>query len=62
MKKKELQECKDKLLALRDTLKAKLFGEGVFGLHGQESSGEMHSTPSHIGDLGTDIFDRDFEY
>ncbi len=61
MKKKDLQVSQEKLLTMRETVKSKLFGEGVFGLDVQKGSGAIQSTPSHIGDLGTDIFDHDLQ-
>ena len=60
MRKREEDLCRKKLVLLREKLTARRFGDGSFGLHGQDSC-EVQSNSNHLGDVGTEISDRDFQ-
>lgn len=61
MNKRDTEKCRLLLMSMREALKGKLFGEGGFGINTQESAESVQSVPSHLGDVGSEVFDRDMQ-
>ncbi|NUQ61915.1 MAG: TraR/DksA C4-type zinc finger protein [Pirellulales bacterium] len=62
MKKVEMKEYKDRLLALRARLRGDVTNLADAALHKRrnEANGDLSSMPIHMADLGSDNFEQEF--
>jgi DnaK suppressor protein len=62
MKKSEMKQYKDRLLALRARLRGDFnqMAESALMKNRQQSSGDLSSMPIHMADLGSDAFEQEF--
>jgi len=60
LKKKELSEFREMLLAKRRTLLGDMSGMEAEALRGNTSTGEHSSMPVHMADIGTDNYEQEF--
>ena len=62
MKKAEMNEYKDRLLALRARLRGDVtqLADEALKRNRQEASGDLSTMPIHMADIGSDNFEQDF--
>jgi DnaK suppressor protein len=62
MKKAEVKQYKERLLALRARLRGDVnqMAESALKKNRMQSSGDLSSMPIHMADIGTDAFEQEF--